>query len=341
MAETPLPFGYTEDKNKPTTEQINLVKGGFAASRHFLGSWDDRFNFVYQYLMQPIVAAGGTALFAIPNQYPDLPLAAVDNVSIRGEGIPSVNASTGQARWERARITANYKETKFNFSDVPQTSVEAYINNIFIEEESDASVEVEDILSDGFTLDDSDPGADDKFQLIVHNGEVILKQQYVINPLWIILDYAKGKTNYAPFITPGGAVYGAQTLLYEGYSKVSKINVDNGSGENFPFPVWELVHRFAYRKIGWNKTYHKKVIKTVRRGDVGATDEFYYPITDFFAIFFGTEPGFAFSQLEAIQTDLNDFENLVETSGNFFTNPDVAAKIASIRQKVRELGFRI
>ena len=163
MADNPLPHGFVElTTGKETEETFNLISGAARATRMFSGPWSARFQFILEYLLVPVTNADGVTLYSVPQAYPDYPLIHADNVKIKGDGVGSVNEVTGQAQWDRAIITCEYNSHTFNFASQPATSTWAYVQGLFIDEEfigenAQLSVESAHVKLDGAVSDESQP----------------------------------------------------------------------------------------------------------------------------------------------------------------------------------------
>jgi len=139
----------------------------------------------------------------------------------------------------------------------------------------------------------------------------------------------KGRVNGVVFITPSGRTYPKETLKYDGYSCSSKINVTNATGENFPMPVWDVQHRFSFDQIGWNKILEDGEKKEVR----DKNDKRFFKTSDLHLIFmgYGTGHPFAFTDLDYIQTRLDNIAALLEVEGSFpFSTPAYKQNIDEI-----------
>lgn len=336
--DSPFPHGYLESTKHVVTEQLNIISGKFTAIRHFFGPWDKRFNFIFEELLVPTQYSGTTVL-AVPQAYPDLPVIHVDEVSITGEGKASVNILTKAPVFDRANITVTYKAHNFQFAAESVTSVAAYQNNIFLEEEHDEYIEQINFSGDKVKVDGVLGNADDKYVFQNSKGDLVLSQKFIISPDWISLDFMKGKVNGTVFITPAGIVYAEETLRYDGYSASSRINVTNGGGEDFPLPVWDVEHRFSINKLGWNNRVNpdewtKKV--TVR----DAEGVRYFRRANLNHIFLSFSDTYDVVDTDYIQTRLEAIETLMETDFPF-GKPQYKIKLSEIRQKILDMGFRI
>jgi hypothetical protein len=336
-----LPYSYLEKHRPPTTERISFTQGTFEATRIFEGPWEDRFNFVFNYLYEEITGVGNTTNYAIPHQYPDYTGAYVDDVDITGMGSSSERSSDGAPVWERAMIAAVYRDKPWNFDTLPNDSREAYTNAIFIEEGCDSDFEIFGLNGDDLKFTGEAVAAGDKisFNMTVINEFVSITTPLVSNPLWIAFQMAEGRINDEIFITPNGKVFNVGTLRYDGYSASTKLNIVE-TPDDFSLPIWELRHKFAYNPYGWNSKYNADdgewtEIKTV------SGDTLFKPI-DFWPIFFGFTPGFAAADLVAIETAYDAIENRLKLMVSPTINdPFIIGQINTMYSVLRSMGFRV
>lgn len=339
----PLPNGFKEFAKESTTEDISFVDGSFKATRYFKGPWVDRFSFIEDYLFPEIVYSSNLTQYVLPGSYPDYQDAIVHTVKVTGQGVPT-QAENGGPLWERALVEANYETPNFN---VPKgnpgssNDQDNFLNRVFLEESIDAHGEFVSVSKSQIKEKDLNKFLfkDGFFLLTTINATIVLRQVYIINPRWDVLPTLLGKVNSEPFITPAGFFCPKETLRYDGPFATTKVNVTNGAGEingqDFPIPVWDISHRFEFKRTGWNKDIvdGKFVDIVLKKGQKPL-----FELADLRTIFFKPQANFdaLMAQLQQLYADLQTELD----AGKALTHPDVVKILDDINDILIQIGVR-
>lgn len=335
-------YEYKEKKGS-NPEKISFSEGGFEATRVWEGPYNDRFNFIYNYLVTYSSSSGRY----LPQRYPVNIPAYLDEVTIQGVGAIRHNSTTGMIEYDRAIITAKYKTKPYNQNDEEdQPDNERWVNKIFIEEEIDSNITIaqankEEFKDHGVIIEAGGP-----LNIPIITATIIITETFVMRPWWFEIGVMCGVVNSLAFITPSGFVCPKETLRYDGPFGVTKVNPITGGGvndqEEYPLPIWRLSHRFSFDRNG-----HNSVMKpdgTFRR--VENADGF-APLKsdDLYMIFFGITgslnlwgaTGFNRSLIDASWAAIQNHINADPT--NSYLDAEVLFEIENIKNYVRAMGF--
>ncbi len=337
---TNLPLGFSEitTEGSETKESWDYQSGIINTVRTFVGPWENRIDFINDHL---------------DKGYPDIPQARLSKIDGAGEGVGLENEENGQATWERYRFTASYSTATQETPQQPRQEQERedFVNNRFITEAIEGGVDFLQVEGADYEIDRLEPNEGDslnqldKLNIINPLETLTIKQNYLGIPNWLEFSLAKGKVNNNGWISPSGIPFAKETLLYEGTTGPTKIDIDTRTSPDNPFPVWELTHKFSIKVIGWNTRFHKGQFQRIVRVDGDGDpiiDSGLYDQADMYSIFFGAG-GRTFNPdtLFTISINITALFDLLEGNSEKIKTNQARSFIDTIKQLERSLGFNV
>lgn len=287
-----LPLDFIEfTKEEAGTEEFDFFNGEFSARRLFIGPWENRLDFVLQFLYTDIITGASQTNFTPVNTYPDFPGLIPSRVSIKPIGVPSCRVNDGALTYEKAKIIATYSAPTFSPGTIQrppgedeeeQEEDEFQVDDTaYLTESLDTSIEEINIPEQAATYNDiiaSNPayhqalaaGIDPTrvvppIPQFITVGQQLLKPAQAPQKLIIPIRTYRIKQKYVP--RPNWGLIDA----FEG-----KINAIPFRGPSYRvgagtllylgisgtrqhtlggIRVWELEHTFLHKTIGWNYAY--------------------------------------------------------------------------------------
>ena len=320
-------YGFKElvgaDAQFPTTERFNIFDGQIIATREFIGPYEDRINFITDHVLGGTVNAGDVSVYLSPAKLPGFSNVFASQIEIEGRGTAIHDGDTGRAKWDRAYIKVTYEARNFNANSEGgnNDSVNSFIEHLFIEETTETSAEF--LKLPGSSVEMKRGGvwerlADDgDHHLVIPISEMKLKQHHIIRPNWPEIDDLIGKVNSEVFITPSMRWFKKETVMYNGVTGVTKINIFNGGGlgiddETFTaIPLWTLEHSFSFNRIGWNKKIDSDgAVKDIR---IAGGKRPLYELGDLNLLFFAEPPTELIKQITDLLVLIQAFTDAIDT----------------------------
>ncbi len=248
-------LGYKEKKGSGN-ESIDMLNGKFTVTRIFQGPYLDRIKFTKTFINRTARSSlfGGTIRLPFQEHPKHKGLYAV-SAEIKGilGADKTIIDDSDIFKYKTAIVTIKYQALPFaqpNKGTGPSSDREEKPLFDFVEESSDASLEIiqipgEDIVIDGENQFDQGP----KNHTIVYI-HINLRQPFVAKPHWDQMMSNAGKVNKDLFFTPAGKVAVPGTVRYDGWS--DNIKIDAIGPRNF---LWDISHKFVYNRIGWHNEW--------------------------------------------------------------------------------------